>query len=76
MLVEEYFESGDASEAVRCFEDLGAPHYGHQMIKTLIYRAVAAGEDHVRKSVLLVKALLDREVLDHHQVRAGSLLLI
>jgi hypothetical protein len=38
------------------------------MIKTLIYKAVAAGDEHVRKSVALVKALVQSEVLDRHQV--------
>ena len=33
-----------------CVRELGAPHYGHQIIKSLIYKAVESGEEQVRRS--------------------------
>uniref|UniRef100_A0A7S0ME80 MI domain-containing protein n=1 Tax=Cryptomonas curvata TaxID=233186 RepID=A0A7S0ME80_9CRYP len=71
MLVDEYFVSGDVGEAVGCVRELGAPHYGHHIIKSLIYKAVESGEEQVRKSIVLVKALLAGDVLDHLQVHKG-----
>ena len=68
LLVDEYFVSGDAGEAVRCVRELGAPHYGHQVIKSVIYKAVESGEEQVRRSVALIKALVVGDVLDHIQV--------
>jgi programmed cell death protein 4 len=68
MLVDEYLESGDAGEAVRCVQELDAPHFGHQIIKSLIYKAVESGEEEVRKSIALIKALLSGNFLDHMQV--------
>ncbi len=68
MLVDEYLETGDAQEAVRCVQELGAPHYGHQVIKSLIFKAAETGEEQVRKSIKLVKALLAADVIDNLQV--------
>ena len=72
LLIDEYFVSGDATEAVRCVQELDAPHYGHQVIKNMVYKAVEVDNEHcdeaVRKVILLIKALLSNDAFDHLQV--------
>ena len=39
------------------------------MIKSLVFKAAETGEEAVRRSIALIKALLAKDVLDHLQAR-------
>ena len=77
MLVNEYFESGDLSEAVRCVQELEAPHFNHEVVKRVVYRAVELanekGEAAMRTGLQLLKALMDIGALEHRQLTKGML---
>jgi hypothetical protein len=40
-----------------------------QVIKSLVFKAAETGEEAVRRSIALIKALLAKDVLDHLQAR-------
>ncbi|EKX43265.1 hypothetical protein GUITHDRAFT_73273 [Guillardia theta CCMP2712] len=70
-LVEEYFVEGELKEAVRCVQELDAPHFGHEVVKRLVYRAVEKGGEALRQALTLLKALLACDAFDHHQLTIG-----
>jgi len=71
MLVDEYFESGEVKEAVQCVQDLEAPHFLHEVVKRVVYRAVEKGEAAMRMALQLIKALLAIGALEHMQLTKG-----
>ncbi len=44
LLVDEYFVEGDIDEALDCVRDLDAPHFGHEVVKKIVYEAVERGD--------------------------------
>jgi len=70
-LVEEYFLQGNMDEALDCVRELDAPHFGHEVVKRIVYEAVERGDKQLRRGMLLLKALLETTILDAHQLTLG-----
>lgn len=71
VLVDEYFVAGDMDEALDCVRDLDAPHFGHEVVKKIVYQAVERGDKDLRRGMQLLKALLETRILDSHQLTLG-----
>ena len=73
-LVDEYFVERELQEAVRCVRELDAPHFGHEVVKRIVFGAVERGEKHLACATLLLKALLaDPVALESSQLTKVSL---
>lgn len=70
-LVDEYFVERELQEAVRCVRELDAPHFGHEVVKRIVYQAVERGGKDLRRGMLLLKGLLETRILDSHQLTLG-----
>ena len=68
MLVDEYLVEGELEEAVRCVLELDAPHFGHEVVKRIVYQAVERGSDALAQGVALLKALRARSALADSQL--------
>ena len=75
-LVDEYFVEREVQEAVRCVRELDAPHFGHEVVKRIVFGAVERGEKHFACATLLLKALLaDPVALESSQLTKVALFL-
>ena len=75
-LVDEYFVERELQEAVRCVRELDAPHFGHEVVKRIVFGAVERGEKHFACATVLLKALLaDPRALESSQLTKVSLFL-
>ena len=73
-LVDEYFVEREVQEAVRCVRELDAPHFGHEVVKRIVFGAVERGEKHFACATLLLKALLaDPVALESSQLTKVAL---
>ena len=70
-LVDEYFVEGELDEALDCVRELDAPHFGHEVVKRIVYQAVERGGKDLRRGMLLLKGLLETRILDSHQLTLG-----
>ncbi len=70
-LVEEYYVEGELDEAVKAIQELGVPHFGHEIIKKMVYRAVEKGEREMRMATALIKELQQTNAMDHMQLTKG-----
>ena len=61
-LVDEYFVESELEEAVRCVVELDAPHFGHEVVKRIVYAALERGGHAMAAACALLKALIDRYV--------------
>ena len=59
-LVDEYFVESELEEAVRCVVELDAPHFGHEVVKRIVYAALERGGHAMAAACALLKALSDR----------------
>lgn len=70
-LANEYFESSDATEAIKCIKDLNAGYFHHEVV----YRIVVLSFDKKEREVKLVSELLNllasQQVLSKNQLRMG-----
>ena len=58
-LVDEYFVERELQEAVRCVRELDAAHFGHEVVKRIVYQAVERGDKDLASATALLKGLLD-----------------
>jgi hypothetical protein len=70
-LVDEYFVEGELDEALDCVRELDAPHFGHEVVKRIVYQAVERGGKDLRRGMQLLKGLLETSILDSHQLTLG-----
>ncbi len=56
-LIQEYYDSGDIEEAIRCLKELNVPHFHHEFIFEAIDFSLQKGNDH---SIDLIANLLSR----------------
>lgn len=56
-IILEYYDSGDAEEAIRCLKDLNVPHFHHEFIYEALDFALQKGNDH---AINLITDLLER----------------
>jgi len=70
-LVEEFFDSGDLAEAVRCVQELDAPDFAHEVVKRVAYRAVEKGGPALPQGRGLLDALRSSGALPDSQLVRG-----
>jgi len=68
LLVDEYFVQGELAEAVRCVRELDAPHFGHEVVKRIVYQAAERGGGALASAAALLKALRACGALDASQL--------
>jgi len=71
VLVDEYFVEGELEEAVRCVRELDAPHFGHEVVKRIVYQAAERGGGALASAAALLKALRACGALDASQLNKG-----
>jgi len=71
-LIQEYYDSGDIEEAIRCLKELNVPHFHHEFIFEAIDFSLQKGNDH---SIELIANLLSRlcqsVVITYDQLKMG-----
>ena len=70
-IVDEYFVQGELDEALDCVRELDAAHFGHEVVKRIVYQAVERGDKDLRRGMQLLKGLLETSILDQHQLTLG-----
>ncbi len=70
-LVEEYYVEGEVVEAVKCVQELGVPHFGHEVVKKAVYRSVEKGGEALSQARKLLKALMDAGALERAELTKG-----
>lgn len=71
-LVDEYFVEAELDEAVRCVLELDAPHFGHEVVKRIVYQAVEFGDKALGSCTLLLKTLVSRNAIEASQLTKVS----
>ena len=76
-LIQEYYDSGDIEEAIRCLKELNVPHFHHEFIFEAIDFSLQKGNDH---SIELIANLLSRlcqsVVITYDQLKMVSIFFI
>lgn len=71
-LIQEYHDSGDVEEAIRCLKDLNVPHFHHEFIYEALDFALQKGNGH---AIDLITTLLDRlckaVIVTYDQLKIG-----
>mmetsp|Transcript_41456 Transcript_41456/g.130580 ORF Transcript_41456/g.130580 Transcript_41456/m.130580 type:complete len:450 (-) Transcript_41456:19-1368(-) len=70
-LVEEYFVEGELKEAVRCVQELDAPHFGHEIVKKIVYKGAEGGSSKMPRAIDLLKALVRDGAVSSSQLAKG-----
>ena len=73
-LIQEYYDSGDIDEAIRCLKDLNVPHFNHEFVFEALDFTLQKGDNHAIELIAkLFKALYDSVIVTHDQMKIVSL---
>eukprot|EP00753_Platysulcus_tardus_P015645 PLAT5168.1.p1 GENE.PLAT5168.1~~PLAT5168.1.p1 ORF type:complete len:465 (-),score=150.62 PLAT5168.1:91-1377(-) len=75
-VVREFLTSGELDEALRSIYELHSPHYGHQVVKTLVLQAMDGRALHRRYAADLLQQLSAFSILPADQLIDGFLRLL
>lgn len=71
-LIQEYHDSGDMNEAIRCLKDLNVPHFHHEFIFEALDFALQKGNDHAIDLITtLLNNLCKSVIVTYDQLKIG-----
>lgn len=71
-LIQEYHDSGDVEEAIRCLKDLNVPHFHHEFIYEALDFALQKGNDHaITLTINLLDQLCKAVIVTYDQLKIG-----
>lgn len=69
-MIQEYYDSGDVSEAVRCLKELNVPHFYHEFVFEALDFALQKGDNHAIELIInLLKTLCSSVVITSDQLK-------
>jgi len=72
LLIQEYYDSGDVNEAVRCLKELNVPHFHHEFVFEALDFALQKGDNYAIELIInLLKTLCDSVVITLDQLKIG-----
>ncbi len=73
-LIQEYYDSGDADEAIRCLKDLNVPHFHHEFVYEILDFALQKGNANaINLTVDLLERLCKAVIITYDQLKIVSL---
>jgi programmed cell death protein 4 len=73
-LIQEYYDSGDADEAIRCLKDLNVPHFHHEFVYEILDFALQKGNTNaINLTVDLLERLCKAVIITYDQLKIVSL---
>lgn len=71
-LIQEYYDSGDAEEAIRCLKDLNVPHFHHEFVYEILDFTLQKGtENAINLTVDLLERLCKTVIITYDQLKIG-----
>lgn len=71
-LIQEYYDSGDAEEAIRCLKDLNVPHFHHEFVYEILDFTLQKGtENAINLTVDLLEGLCKTVIITYDQLKIG-----
>jgi len=71
-LIQEYYDSGDVEEAIRCLKDLNVPHFHHEFVYEILDFALQKGNEHaIDLTVNLLERLCKAVIITYDQLKIG-----
>jgi len=71
-LIQEYHDSGDVEEAIRCLRELNVPHFHHEFIYEALDFSLQNGNDNsIDLMTNLLKRLCDSVIITYDQLKIG-----
>lgn len=71
-LIQEYHDSGDVEEAIRCLKELNVPHFHHEFVyETLDFSLQKASDHSIELFTTLLKRLCETVVITYDQLKMG-----
>jgi len=71
-LIQEYYDSGDVEEAIRCLKDLNVPHFHHEFIYEALDFLLQKGNDHAIELITtLLSHLCQAVIVTYDQLKIG-----
>jgi len=75
-LIQEYYDSGDSDEAIRCLKDLNVPHFHHEFVYEILDFALQKGnENALNLTVNLLERLCKTVIITYDQLKIVSITL-
>ena len=72
-LIQEYHDSGDVEEAIRCLKELNVPHFHHEFVyETLDFSLQKASDHSIELFTTLLKRLCETVVVTYDQLKMVS----
>lgn len=71
MLLQEYLLSGDITEACRCIHELGAPQFGHEILKRAVVLSLDKTPEQRQQTSRLLAFLVEQGELSEQQAAKG-----
>lgn len=72
MIIQEYNDSGDVQEVLKCLQDLNVPHFNHEFVYEAIDFVLQKGDDNaIEKFTILLKVLCDSVIITYDQLKMG-----
>jgi hypothetical protein len=70
VLIQEYYDSGDKDEAIRCLKELNVPHFNHEFVFEALDFTLQKGDQHAIELITnLFKTLCDSVIVTHDQMK-------
>jgi programmed cell death protein 4 len=74
-LIQEYYDSGDMEEAIRCLKDLNVPHFHHEFVFEALDFTLQKGDKAIELISNLLKRLCVSVIITYDQLKTVILLL-
>lgn len=72
VLIQEYYDSGDRDEAIRCLKELNVPHFNHEFVFEALDFTLQKGDQYAIELITnLFKTLCDSVIVTHDQMKIG-----